>query len=86
MNTDFLMRSYVQYFYKKNNYPLMVSLVRPAFCMEIFQGKLRGFGTLWKASKCYKNSCYSKNFAREVRSFRVLVFHFEIEIIMFYNF
>ena len=41
MNTDFLMRSYVQNFYKKNNYPLMVSLVSPVFCMQNFQGKLR---------------------------------------------
>jgi len=29
------MRSYVQYFYKKNNYPLMVSLLSPVFCMKI---------------------------------------------------
>lgn len=64
----------------------MVSLVSPVFLYENFQGKLRGFGTLWKAPKCYNNSCYCKNFAKEVRSFRVLVFQFEIEIIMFYNF
>ena len=39
MNTDFLMRSSVQYFYKKDNYPLIVSLVNSDFFIKKFQSK-----------------------------------------------